>query len=318
MVGHLEPQLLDVALMIRHALAVVMVLSAVGALPSSASADPVEIDDDHHLATENGIAEWKSNGSATARNVGGFGLSITIAEDHDDVGLSGAHTDFDHTWLRIKYSETIERTIRVYIPDDYWHPYPKDGLESESGQVELSMRPIENVSMSAVTVHLSGPTDAVWGIQRAASTVYSARDRGKSFVENVTGFDLPTLSTSTQWEYIGSEDFGQNRSTVAIDTNGSDTMIQFNKGSERDQHWVPVPKCSKTSASEAPVCRFSKAGDDRRVYILSRVVTNSTDTPTVRYASDTGPLAGVRSAINDLERIARDIPKRIRGLFGWI
>lgn len=283
---------------------VALVLVAVSLLGMTVAADTTTLDDDTALTHESQIEQFKDEGVATA-DVTVPHMTITVATESEDVGLDGIrYTDFDTTYLRIEYRESIPRTVRIYVPDDYWYPHP-DEIDSESSDSTAAMEPTSSGDYSAVTVHFEGETDAVFGIRKQASMVFSARNQSTRFISNETGIDLPQVDgRQDQWEYVPTSDL--NESTFAIDSEGGDLAVQYDRANTTDpseQRWRTVPDCSTTMGSRAPVCEY----EDRSTPDAANILIRDDNPPDIRYNRDTGVLTDVRAAVGELTDVPRDV-----------
>jgi len=237
-------------------------------------------------------------------------LRLTVAESHDDVGLEGYRMDMDKRYLRIQYNETLSKTIRVFIPAEYWYPVTSEGQQGINADVAADFEPTTSGRYTAVTVQFDGQTDAVWAIPKAASFVFWGRSQSRKVIENRTGFEPPTLGANGTWRYVPDGQLDGEASYPINVTDGSLT-IQYDsarEGPAGDPTWLAVPECD---GGPAPVCQYEKAGIDDRVFILS----TTTDPPPVRFKRGTDLRASGSSIINDLRLIPDRIMGDLSGLF---
>ncbi|WP_337653280.1 hypothetical protein [Halomontanus rarus] len=268
----------------------------------AATADPgntTALDEDTALTKNATITDYKTDGVASA-GVSVPDMTITVADSAEDVGLHGIrYTDFDTTYLRVEYEESIDRTIRFYVPRDYWHPHP-DELEAVEGDTTASIEPTEGSNYTAVTVHFEEETDAVFRVKEQASIVFSARDYGSEWLENETGIDMPQLNgASEQWEYVPTSDLTEDGPTFGIDTEGEDLTLQYDAAKTADptgKEWRTVPECSSSSGKDAPVCTFEQTDRPDRVNILAQ----EGEPPDVRFKYGTDWFANLRSSFSEL------------------
>ncbi|QLH83400.1 hypothetical protein [Halosimplex pelagicum] len=255
------------------------------------------IDDDHQLARDAAVAEYESTGTASTSLVR-VDMSVTVAESHEAVGLEGAgYTDFDTTYVRLEYREELSRTVRIYLPDEYFRPRPKDGLEAVESDNTASLETVDGRNYTAVRVSFSGPETAVFELSKQAGLVFDGRGEVKDLVSNRTGVELPSIQSSGQWSYVDSTALSAN-TTVALETTDQELTLQYDADpSVNSSSWIAVPDCGGASA---PVCRFTREGSNETVHLLSR----STETPEVRYKHGNDPLAGLKSSIADARRAA--------------
>jgi len=289
-----------------------ILLVALVALVGTATASGVlAIDDDHQLARADSIEEYRSTGS-TSTSLLQIDMSITVAESHSDVGLEGVgYTDFDSTYIKVEYREELSRTVRIYLPAEYFRPRPKEGLEAVDSDVKASLTTVEGREYTALTLRFSGPTTAVFDVSKQAGVIFDGRAESRDLVSNRTGVDVPSVSTSGQWSYVDVSELESN-TTVAIDPRGQELTIQYDsEPSVNESSWLAVPDCGDESA---PVCRFERDGDGERVYLLAR----STDVPDIRYKRGNDPLAGLSSALSDAGNAVDELLDGLGSLSKWL
>ena len=280
------------------ALLVTSMVSVVAVAPTAASGNTTALDDDTALTEESVIEEYEEEGVVTVSETVPD-LSITVADSAGDVDVHGLrYTDYDTTYLRFEYDESIERTVRVYVPREYWHPHPST-LDAVDGDASAQLTPTEDGNYTAVEIHFDGETDAVFEVRQQASLVFSARDHGTEWLSNETGVDIPAVSgEQDQWEYLPAQALA-NESAVGIDTEGDDVRVQYdasNTSDPTDQRWRTIPPCSSSAGGDAPVCTFENDHEPDRINVLAQ--TN--DPPDVRYHHDAGFFADLRSSGGEL------------------
>lgn len=271
--------------------------AAIGAGAATTSDNMTTVDTDHPVASDAAVETFQEDG-LTSGHAGAVDLEITVAEHSEDVGVESAfETDFNAVYLRVEYNETIDRSVRFYIPKEVWYPHQKDATTPIDGTTEADFGIAEDGEYTAVTVHFEGETDAVYRVSKEAATIFKLRSESSSFVENVTGYEMPTLMSSTDWQYPDNA-FSTNESTVAFEHNDS-LVVEYDSddvaGRER---WVNVPSCDSSSGSDAPVCAFEREGVDNTTYVTAR----TGEPPAIRYTDDRSLLDSFRSTVvNDLE-----------------
>ncbi len=114
------------------------------------------IDAGHSLTSDAAKQSYQSDG-VVSTTPAQADVNITIAESHDDVGLDGIYADGLDTYLRIDYDEDIARTLRFYVPAEYFSPRTKRGLEPVDGGPNTDLTPVRGGNMTAVTVEVGGP-----------------------------------------------------------------------------------------------------------------------------------------------------------------
>lgn len=295
----------------------VVVTAIAVAAPAATAQDQAptyDLGSDHSLAAD-GVGEAYGDDGIVTATPAGLDLRISVASSHDDVGVEGwTHTDFDRHYLRVQYNESIERTLQFDVPASVFTPHPYDDLESVGGNVTADLSTVRNGSATQVTVTADGQTDAVFPISRAAGLVFGIRDTTSSYIENVTGWDLPSIGgDSDAWTRIDESAWSGN-GTPAIETGGEHLMLHYDASSEPGDHaWVAVPSCSAARSYE-PVCRFSQEGSEQVM-----VVSQTNETPAVRYRHGRDLISEARAALNELIELPGDLLDEILGgSTGWL
>lgn len=298
------------------ALVALLVLSLPASVGLGGAQDSLTaVDEDNPLATPDAGTTY-DNESVVSGDVPGYDLQLTVAQSHQDVGLEGLeYTSTGDTmrhYLRVDYDEDIERTIRFYVDREVWHPHYRE-LDAENADVTATLEPVGDSEYTAVELTLSGETDAVFQVPKAVSGYYYARDTGRSWLENKTGYNVPSVfSGGAQWDRVDHNDLADSNESVAIGTNESEPMIQYDTGNESER-WVPVPSCDSSRGDDAPVCTYERPDDPDHVYVLAE---ETADPPPVRYKHGTDMLSQARAGINELLETPSRIMDQINGLFG--
>ena len=149
-----------------------------------------------------------------------------------------------------------------------------------------------------ITVHFDGKDSAVFPIPRDAAAVYSATERTEDRANGTFGISLGL--TETPWSRIHESVWTENNTTVRIEGNPDEMMIQYNDGTAAEPVWVTVPDRPR---SGVPVYVMEKEGVTNAVYIVSR--TN--DAPSVRYK----PRATTMDTVSAWVQDARHLPDRV-------
>lgn len=282
----------------------VLVATVSGAVAQTDPADVYQVDADHGLASPDAVDRYDREGVASTE-LSQLDMRITVADDHDDVGLDGwLALDFTQQYLRLEYREEIPRTIRIYIPSEYFQPRVKRNLDALEGDVEADLEATGDQRYTAIVVRFEGPTDAVFPIKKAAGWVFRGRFEAESAVENETGWSLPSFGSDTQWQYVPDSAFAGN-STYTIPVEGENVTMQYDTArSTTETVWIPVPECK--DVRDQDVCRFSR--EENEVTLLSTLE----DPPTVRYKNERDSIADVDAWVNDL----LEAPSRIGDLAG--
>jgi hypothetical protein len=300
----------DRRITVALALIVVLGLSAVAAGVGGASG-VTTVDRNHPLTSETATQAYQSEGVVSGE-VPGVNMSVTVADDASNVGLSEWQVrSSGRTFVRVQYHEQIEREIRFYLPSAYFEPRLRDGLESVDGGAEpVRLEPVDERQYTSVTIHVDGPTTAVYAVPSTRGMVASTREKVREAVNRTTGIDLPSLdSGGQQWQYIRSSEFdGDDRTTVAIETNNSDDVIQYDAADTGNERWVPVRTCE--GSADEPVCTFQQSEHSNTTYILS----TTEDPPPIRYKSDASQVSSVWGGVNDVVNGAKRVAERIGGV----
>jgi len=294
----------------RRALLLVALVALVG---TASSSTVLAVDDEHQLARGDSIEEYRSSGS-TSTSLVQVDMSLMVAESHTDVGLEGVgYTDFDTTYIKVEYREELARTVRIYLPAEYFRPRPKEGLEAVESDVVAELKPVDGRNYTAITIRVDGPTTAVFEVSKQAGVVFGGRAEARDLLENGTGVELPSVSRSGEWSYVETTGLESN-TTAVINTRGKDLTLQYDtEPSANKTSWLKVPTCGDESA---PVCRFSREGEGQedRVYLLAR----STEVPDIRYKRGNDPLAGISSALADAGNAVEEFVDGLASFGNWL
>jgi len=281
----------------RLLLAMALVLSVV-AVPAAADG-MAAIDEDHGLTDRERIEQFQSEGVAST-TLTSPQMRITVSERHDDVGLRGFRLDYDKRYLRVQYNETVDRTIRFYIPSEYWYPIT-DEIDAVDADVTAQMEPTADGRYTAVTMTLEDPVDLVFEIPKQASFVFWGRSKSREVVNNTTGYQPPRIGDDREWKYIPEGEL-ENESTYPVETaKDGDVTLQYDTDPTAGvESWRTVPECS---GNDVPVCYYEKAGVDGQVFVLSKTA----DPPQVRFKQGTDVSATAESSARELW----DIPSQV-------
>lgn len=274
-------------------LAAVLALVLVSGL--AAGSTTVTLDADTQLTDRDTIEDYEDTGVATAQRQAPD-LRITVAESHDDVGLGGFLTDSHRRYVRIQYNETVERTVRFYIPSEYFYPVHAEGEKAFQSDIQAEFKPVAGGRYTSATVDLTGPTDAVWTVKKASSGVFWFQDKYRDVLENQTGVAPPRIAESEEWAYVPEGALTRNTSTYPVNTTeDGEVTIQYDTDTDTvtESTWVPVPQCG--SSTSAPVCTFEKAGVEGKRYVLSKTSTP----PEVRFKAGRSITGSGKSGLND-------------------
>lgn len=285
-------------------LAALLVLATISGAGLTAGQESVtSLGTDHGLATDGAIDTYESTGMANT-TLAAPQLTLAVGTDYDaDTGVSG-EPDYSpgFVYLRVDYDETIPRTLRFQLPDDYWHPFPSN-IEPESGSGPTAeVRPTADGNATTVTVRVDGTTDAVYKIPIAASSVYAARDMGREVTENVTGVRVPRVSGGKPWKYLEPSALAGDNHTVGIIVEDRDVTIQYDPKGDGGERWLSVPGCDASVGNDAPICKYRKEGKPGTVYLLARESYNVSENPppAVRYKFDAGVISQANSLLGGI------------------
>lgn len=289
-------------------IAITAPLSAGPALAATDGEDAVTLPTDTPLNSDASVQEYEQTGVVNA-NVGAPQMGIIIGDEREDVGLGLTLDPLDgstrNDFIRVEHQEQMTRTVRIPIRSDYWKPFPRERLESLSGDKTARMEPvqIDGGTYTLLTVTFDGEESAVFPIPEDAIAVYRASERTEDNVNSTFGISLGV--TPTPWSEVPESVFG-NETAVRIEGEPSKMMIQYNAGIAGEPQWLSVPDEQK---SGVPVYRMEKEGVDGAVYVVSR--TN--ETPTVRYKTQ----SNIGDRVSLYIREAQSLPGRIADGFGF-
>lgn len=268
------------------------ILLGAGVAHVTATSSPTRLtlDADHELTSEAKQGEFERTGTATA-TMTAPSMSITVADDHDadGCGIEGFHSDLRNDYLCVSYDEQIDRSIRIYIPAEYWSPYVRQGVEPVKGDVQATFGPVEDGTYTAVEFTLTEPGTYAWPVTREASWFSGLKDRNIERLENVTGVGVPDQES---WSYIKPKQLGGNQSAYSVRApNGTKNLvIEYKTGPEE---WSAVPDEEK---GYAPVYYQTKRGVDDRVYVFA----TTAKPPEVRYKTKAGTRDQFGAALREI------------------
>jgi len=281
---------------------VLLCLAVLAVTAAGAQTTTTTIDAQNPLVEQTTINEFERSETVT-RNLSQVDMEVTVAEDGTDAGLTGPRIDSMQTYLRLDYDEGISRTIRIYVPSEYFEPRVQRSLSAANGGPDAQLTPTANGTMTAVTIEVSGPTDSPYAISAVAGDVWAVRSWARDKTENTTGWEFPTLAGGEQWQYI---DAGTYSTSAPARINGTAATIQYQAGTANDTAWLPVPECDDPSSQA--VCSLEERN--------ATIIMSSQDSPRVRYKYGTDPLSDLGSAVNDLRQVDDRIEEFVGGIFG--
>lgn len=270
-----------------------------------AAGDIYGVDGNHDLDSEQAVDQYQEDGIATG-DADDLNLKMTITEDCSEVGHDPLVSP-PQTCLKVDYDEEVARTIRVYIPRDYWIPHDQQNMRSVDGDVTAEMEPIQDRQYTAITIHLSGESESVFTISEVQSGLWGARERMYRTVNGSVGINTPRIagSDNTPWKYVSSSEFTANESYSVQ----SEATVQYDaRPGYNETSWQPVPDCG--SRAEAPVCTLER--NDGKIIIPE----DNDNVPTVRYNTQASISEKVSSGIREVRSTITERFDGLRGLFG--
>jgi hypothetical protein len=271
-------------------LAALLVLAGVGGATTT-----VTLDADTDLTDRETIEHYEEHAVASTDSAAPE-LRITVAESHEDVGIDGLVTDSHRTYVRLQYNETVERTIRFYVPSEYFYPVRAEGETAFNSDLKAEFKPVEGGRYTSVTVHLTNTTDSVWTVKKVASGVFFFQDKYRDVLENQTGVAPPRLAEGEEWAYIPPGALTGNTSTYPVNrSEDGELTLQYDSTADTvtESTWVPVPECG--DGGGAPVCTFEKEGVEGKVFVLSKTASP----PDVRFKNGRTITGSGKSGLND-------------------
>jgi len=251
----------------------------------------VTLDDNHALASETKQVQFAQDGVARA-NIAAPNMTLTVATEHEQCNIDGYYSDTRNDYLCIDYSEEIERTIRIHIPDEYWSPYVRESVSPVAGDSPATFERIEGGQYQSVTVTVDEPGTYAWRINGEASYWAGSKDRTLRYVENATGVGAPQTD---EWSYISPKELSGNSSTYVVRApNGTEALVMEYK--EPDGSWSSVPD---EEVSWAPVYYQAPDTTDGQVYVFAA----EENPPEVRYKTDASSVDGVGAAIREVSSV---------------
>ncbi|APX98695.1 hypothetical protein [Natronorubrum daqingense] len=256
---------------------------------SAADSEIYAVDDSHTLDDDRQIEEFETDGHTTGE-ADDLDLEMTISEDSEHVSTDPM-TDIGTTYIELDYQEDIDRTIRFYVPQEYFHPYEDQSL-SVDGDATAEMEPVEGGEYTAVTVHTEGEGTYVLETSSVESSLWDHRNSAYDWMDDATGYEVPRFAGSgdgEEWEYVESREFAGD-DTVSVDVNAT---VQHDAGeSNNETSWVHTPECS---GSGEAMCTLEQ-GDEQ----LIMTDNHTNETAQVRYKTDTSLTDNLRAGLNEV------------------
>lgn len=288
--------------MIRSLVIALVVCALMAAAPVSADAT-VAVDANHPVASDEAVSEYERTETVSGQ-LPQVDATLTVAEDHDDVGLDGPYLDVNSQYIRLEYDEELPRTLRIYIPTEIVRPRVKSGLEAESGGLTADFAPVDDSEYLAMTVRVDGRTNATFVLSAEAGIIWSARETGSEAVNDTTGISLPSLGSDADWRFVE----GLNQSQpVALDRRPDNLTMQYDARDGPGREWLAVPQCD--DPSEQSVCYYTQGNE-------TIIMTTQSNPPTVRYQRSNDPTADLKSSWRDLRRVPSRLAEQVDSWFG--
>lgn len=273
----------------------------------------VDLDEDTPLTERSTWEKFESKGVATA-DVAAPDLEITVSKTHDELDVDGFHNDYANEFIRVKYSEDIDRTIRFYVPSNYFGAYYDEHVESVAGDDAVAkLVPVQGGRYTAVTITFTGKTNAVFSVSQLKGETWSFWGEQDEKLENATGVTTG-IEGSDQWNYAEASEWSDDGTLRVSNVSSPDSVaIQYDADVSSDQEvWLAVPQ---GETSSTPVYYFVReGGPDENATIV--VVSKNEDPPALRLKKDSSARDGVVSVINDWRRIPDRFGDFVDRVFG--
>lgn len=243
-------------------------------------------------------------------NVTTLDLTVAVAQDHEDLGIEGGYIDTNQRYVCLDYRESVGRTIRVEVPDDYVAPRP--GIaESVTSDHTAQLQPTEDGNATAMTVQFGGQARPCFRFKQASGWYFSARDEADDILNETTGVGLPSLTGSEQpWQYVEAGTFA-NATTHRIGDGEHEYTVEFDAEAGENRTWLAVPDCD--DPSEQRVCKYP-ADRANATYVL---MTTADDPPPIRYRQGGPGATGVfGGGLSDIGQAIDAFLEDVAGLFG--
>ncbi len=128
----------------------------------------------------------------------------------------------------------------------------------------------------------------MYRVSKVAGFTYSIRQRYSERIEDRTGWEVPSLTSSTQWQFVDSGTYSMDSPTVI---NGTDLTMQYRQQSDGEEtEWLPVRECDDPETQR--VCYVQ---DDNTTLLMS-----SQDAPQIRYKTEAGIIDNVGGEVEDM------------------
>jgi len=272
---------------VRRLIAAVLVVCLLST--TAAAATMTAIDADHGLTSDTEQAAFEEEGYATT-DLNAPNMTVSVAAELSQCGVEDwTVSDLRNDFLCVEYGEEIDRTIRLHIPQEYWHPYVREEVSPVAGDETASFQPVEDGEFTEVTFDVSGPTTLVWPINAESSWFSSRKDSTIENLESVTGVGV---AEGEGWQQATLD--GNGTGYVIRAPNGTDALSMEYQTS--DGSWATIPDSEE---SYAPVYVQGYDGVDDRTVVVATV----SDPPQIRYKTDATRTDKIAAGWRELTRI---------------
>jgi len=289
----------------QQALVAILAVAALVLAGGAVGQDMTDLADDHGLATDESIQQYKETSYATG-GVERYQIDLSIAEDRSQVNASDAvTTDIRNDYLRIDYDEDYPRTIRLLLPREYITPYNSETGSITTGHV-ASLEPARNGEFMAVEVEVEGPADIVIPLNKDHAVSYGLIERVDKNVEQISG--ISPLDRNHEWQYIDPTELeqGANRLNHSLD----DMAVQYDATPEQPEPtWINIPE---GETAGAPVYLIQLDGTDDIA-----IVATTESPPEIRYRTEGTLPAQVRGWVSEAMEIPGNVRDRVEDLLPW-
>jgi hypothetical protein len=281
------------------------------AASSTTSSTLTDLDENTPLTERSSWESFKSDGRVSV-NVTAPDLTLTIGKEQENVDLRGFHNDYSNEYLRIQYDEDLSRTIRFYVPSNYWGSYFDERVESVGGDdAAIKLVPVLDGRYTAVTIDLTGKTDAVFKISQTKGKTWSFWSAQDEKIENVTGVSSG-ISGTEQWNYAQADEWSDDGTlTIENVSNPDRVLIQYDAGTGEEAVWLRV---TGEQDRDGPYYFVRESSSDGNATIV--VVSESSTPAPVRVQRHATARDGIGSVVNDWAQTLDRASSFFDGLFG--
>lgn len=299
---------------IAVAIVAVLIGSALGGVAAVSAAEDTltDLDADTPLTTKAAWDTFRQQGEVTV-NVSSPAMQISIAKEHEDLGISGFHNDYANEYFCVEYQEDFSEKVRFYVPSNYFGPYFDKGIQSVSEQDSTTAKlvPVDNGRYTAVTIAFDGKTNACFAVDQLKGKTWNFWSRQDRRLQNVTGVSSG-ISGTNQWNYANEGDWSSDGTLRVPNVSHPDrVVIQYDAGVGGKEVWLKAPK---RQSEQAPVYYFVRENGDGNATIV--VVSEDDRPPAVRFKRQATARDGIGAMLNDWGAIDDRISKVLSGIFG--